>query len=61
MQFTGTRDLSAVLTTRVAGGNPPDVAILPNPGQMIELANDGNLVSLDKLLDMNAIRHEGRQ
>ena len=41
MAFSGIRDLIAVLTARVAAGNPPDVAILPNPGQMVELAKEG--------------------
>jgi alpha-glucoside transport system substrate-binding protein len=58
MGFSGTRDLIAVLTTRVAAGNPPDVAILPNPGQMVELAGEGHLVSLDSFLDMNVVRQE---
>jgi alpha-glucoside transport system substrate-binding protein len=58
MQFTGTRDLIAILTTRVAAGNPPDVVVLPNPGQMVELANEGKLVALDSFLDMNKIRSE---
>jgi ABC-type glycerol-3-phosphate transport system substrate-binding protein len=52
MEFTGTRDLIAILTTRVTAGNPPDVAILPNPGQMIELVSDGELVALDSFLNM---------
>jgi alpha-glucoside transport system substrate-binding protein len=55
MGFSGTRDLIAILTTRIQGGNPPDVAILPNPGQMVELANDGELVALDSFLDMDVI------
>lgn len=58
MQFTGTRDLIAILTTRVEAGNPPDVAILPNPGQMVELVKDGQLVALDSILDMKKIRNE---
>jgi alpha-glucoside transport system substrate-binding protein len=58
LQFTGTRDLIAILTTRVTAGNPPDVAILPNPGQMIELVKEGKLVALDSFLDMNKIRGE---
>jgi len=58
MQFTGTRDLNALLTTRVAGGNPPDIAILPNPGQMVEQVKDGKLVALCSFLDMNEIRSE---
>ncbi len=58
MQFTGTRDLIAILTTRVAAGNLPDIVVLPNPGQMVELANDGKLIALDSFLDMNKIRSE---
>ena len=54
----GDRDLTAVLTARVAGGNPPDIAVLPNPGFMQELAEDGELVALDSFLDMDKIRRE---
>ena len=61
MEFTGTRDLIAILTTRVAAGNPPDVAILPNPGQMVELVGDGELVALDSFLDMTKISQEYAQ
>jgi alpha-glucoside transport system substrate-binding protein len=53
MAFEGTRDLAAVLTTRVKAGNPPDIAILPNPGQMYELAEDEALVDISKFMDMN--------
>ncbi|MDD5037942.1 MAG: ABC transporter substrate-binding protein [Dehalococcoidales bacterium] len=61
MEFTGTRDLIAILTTRIEAGNPPDIAILPNPGQMAELAKDGDLVALDSFLDMNKIEDEYAQ
>lgn len=53
--FEGTRDLAAVLTTRVEAGNPPDIAILPNPGQLYELAAAGHLVPLDSFMDVNQI------
>ncbi len=56
MAFVSTRDLNAVLTTRLKAGDPPEVAILPNPGFMHELAKDGKLVALDTILDMNRIR-----
>ena len=55
VEFEGTRDLNAVLTTRIQGGNPPDVAGLPGPGQMAEFARAGNLVALDDVLDMSAM------
>lgn len=50
VQFTGTRDLAAILTTRVQAGNPPDIALLPNPGMMMELAREGALVDLGQVL-----------
>ncbi len=59
--FSGTRDLIAILTTRVEAGNPPDVVILPNPGQMVELVADGELVALDSFLDMAKIKREYAQ
>lgn len=55
MAFEGTRDLAAVLTTRVEAGNPPDLAILPNPGQMVEFASAGALVDLSTFLDMDQV------
>ncbi len=61
MGFSGTRQLDTVLTARVEAGNPPDVAILPNPGQMIELAADGHLVDLSSFLDMEAINAQYAQ
>jgi alpha-glucoside transport system substrate-binding protein len=32
--YEGTRDLSAVLATRVEGGNPPDVTMMPSVGSL---------------------------
>lgn len=52
VEYEGTRDLNAVLTTRIEGGNPPDLAGLPGPGQLIEFAQGGHLVALNDVLDM---------
>jgi alpha-glucoside transport system substrate-binding protein len=46
MEFTGTRDITAVLTTRVEGGNPPDVAIPAEVGRFQQFAEEGKLVAL---------------
>ncbi|MDP3178046.1 MAG: extracellular solute-binding protein [Spirochaetaceae bacterium] len=54
VEFEATRDLDAVLTTRVQAGNPPDIVILPNPGKLYELAAAGKLKDLSKVLDMKA-------
>lgn len=49
------RDLPAILVTRLAVGNPPDLAGMPNPGQMKEFANQGALVALDGIVDFSEL------
>ncbi|MEZ4864947.1 MAG: ABC transporter substrate-binding protein [Caldilineaceae bacterium] len=58
VEYEGTRDLNAVLTTRIEGGNPPDLAGLPGPGQLLEYARGGNLVALNDVLDMQAMQEQ---
>ena len=47
------RDLPAVLVTRFQAGNPPDLAAMPNPGQMKEFALKGGLVPLENIVDLS--------
>jgi alpha-glucoside transport system substrate-binding protein len=56
-----TRDLDTVLTARLRANNPPDIAILPNPGKMQQLAQQGHLIALDSFLDMNQINQDYAQ
>lgn len=58
VQYTGTRDLEAVLTTGVASGILPELAGLPGPGQMREFAAAGNLVDLSTVLDVETYNAE---
>jgi alpha-glucoside transport system substrate-binding protein len=58
VQYEGTRDLNAVLTTRTQGGNPPDLAGLPGPGQMAEFAKAGKIIDLTNIVDQNALKTE---
>jgi alpha-glucoside transport system substrate-binding protein len=55
VEFTGTRDLPAILTTRVQAGNPPDVSAMPNPGQMLQFAKEGRLVPLASFMDRETL------
>lgn len=55
VQFEGTRDLPTVLETRLAAGNPPDVAAIPGPGAMHQYVERDALVDLSQVLDMDAI------
>ncbi|MEW6718450.1 MAG: ABC transporter substrate-binding protein [Chloroflexota bacterium] len=45
--YEGTRDLNAVLATRVEGGNPPDISMMPNVGAFAQYK--ANLIPLDQL------------
>jgi alpha-glucoside transport system substrate-binding protein len=58
IDFESTRDVNALLTTRIQGGNPPDLAGLPGPGQMAQFAKQGKLVALDSAVDMNAMNSQ---
>jgi alpha-glucoside transport system substrate-binding protein len=55
VEYTGSRDLAAQLTTGIAGGQLPDVAGLPGPGLMIEWYEQGALQSLD-FVDLDGYR-----
>lgn len=41
----------AILRTRVAAGNPPDIALEPRPGEVAEFARAGNLTDLSFMKD----------
>lgn len=55
LKYESTGDVFAVLQTRIAGGNPPDVVSNPSAGQVAQLAEQGKLVALDPFLDMAAV------
>ncbi|CAN5664006.1 hypothetical protein BH24ACT5_BH24ACT5_14520 [soil metagenome] len=46
----------AVLTTRIEGGNPPDIAGLSGPNEVRRLCESGDLQKLDGLVDVDQIR-----
>jgi len=51
LNYQATRDINAVLSNT---SNLPDVAGLPGPGKMIEMATAGTLLPLDDLFDTQA-------
>lgn len=55
-KYETARDFLPVVRTRLAAGNPPMVAIVPRPGIVADLAQDGSLISFADLdLDADAI------
>ena len=49
IQFTGSDDFETQLQIRVDGGDPPAVAFTPQPGTICDLADAGELVSLEDM------------
>jgi alpha-glucoside transport system substrate-binding protein len=56
VKYVGTRALNEVISTGIASGLLPDLAGLPGPGQMIEYAEQGLLIPLNDVLDIEAYR-----
>src|SRR5262249_11236902 len=61
VEFEGTRDFNAVLTTRVNGGNPPDIASPPSVSQVAEWAKAGKLVDLTNIVDVAQLKSDDGQ
>ena len=48
VEFTGSRDINSLLTTQVAGGDPPDVALPASLGIFKDLASQGELTPISE-------------
>lgn len=46
VKYTGGRDFTTEIASRLAAGNPPDIAIVPRPGYLASLAKQGVLKDL---------------
>jgi alpha-glucoside transport system substrate-binding protein len=55
IQYEASRDQDALLTTRVAAGNPPDLAAAPSPTLLTNFAKTGKVISLNNIVDMTAL------
>lgn len=44
--YEGSKDFETLISVRVEGGNPPDIAGLPQPGLMANFASQGKLVPM---------------
>lgn len=58
VDWHGSRDVAGDLATRLDDQDPPDVAVLPNPGLLHELAAQDALVPLDDVLDMDQVTQD---
>ena len=56
VEYESTRDEDAILRTRVAAGNPPDLAAAPSPQLLTTFAQQGKVKPLNNAVDMNALQ-----
>jgi alpha-glucoside transport system substrate-binding protein len=56
ISYESTRDEDAILTSRVAAGNPPDLAAAPSPQLLTQFAKQGKVVALNDAVDMSALQ-----
>ena len=49
--YEGTDAFATLLPIRVESGNPPDIAMFPQPGLMTDFAKEGKLLSLESFMD----------
>lgn len=61
VKVESTRDLPAVLQTRVRGNNPPDIAGMPSYTVFQTLAQQNKLVALDSFFNMSQIQQQYSQ
>ena len=47
--YEGSESFEEQIKIRVEGGNPPDIALYPQPGSVIEQAEQGNAIALEDL------------
>ncbi len=56
IKYEGSKEFEASIAIRVDGGNPPDIADFPQPGLLENFVKKGQVVDLNKVLDMNKVK-----
>jgi alpha-glucoside transport system substrate-binding protein len=56
IQWQGSTNFNQLINTRVQGGNPPDIALFPQPGILDTLGSQGKLIDLSTVLDMPTVK-----
>src|SRR5215217_6590062 len=57
IKFTdASQSFDTLIRPRVQGNNPPDIALFPQPGLMLDFAKQGKLQDLGAMLDVNSLK-----
>lgn len=55
VSYTGNADFTTFVQQRLSGGDPPDIALYPQPGILLDAASDDFVVPIDEFLDTNQL------
>ncbi len=55
IQYTGTQDFQTIITSKVRAGDTPDIGIFPQPGTLVELADEGDVAAVEDYMDLPGI------
>ncbi len=55
VEYTEDTDFTTTIQTRVQAGDPPDIGFFPQPGGLLDLAEDGKIQPIDTFLDYDAL------
>ncbi len=55
IEYTGDQDFDTTIRTRTDAGDAPDIALFPQPGGLIDLANEGLVTPLGDAIDLGAL------
>lgn len=58
IQYTGTKEFEATITTRVEGGDAPDIADFPQPGLLARFAAQGKIVDVSTFIPMEKLQEK---
>jgi alpha-glucoside transport system substrate-binding protein len=59
IKFTdASQSFDTLIRPRVQGNNPPDIALFPQPGLMLDFAKQGKLQDLSSMLDTNSLKSQ---
>ena len=53
--YTASADFTTEINSRIQGGNPPDIALFPQPGLVTELGANGDAIPLNDLIDLGPV------
>lgn len=54
--YVPSTNFTELIRSRVAGNNAPDIAVFPQPGLLLDVAELGGMVPLDDVLDLDALK-----